>query len=454
MSLRSLIPPRGNQHALKESENRGCGSQSINDEFDLVVEWDAVIERARSHPHEASECYLNNYMPTDSTESGSHRSDSPINYKPLHAACKHNPPLGAVEALVSAHPTAVLERTVEGTALKIAAVSRVSSIQVLRFLLVAELAMWKRLVQDTGGNEEDSSGEGMQASLYHGKNPIHWIYESSISVHAAGMLLTVYPEGAFKRSLQSLTETKAESPLIEIINDFADDQERLENVGNIVNESVEDVCDENEKDSESTEDKRSGKERRWQKFLLILQATDRVLNLSEPLPFTGAGPRITPNPSLTNQAASRSANISTTATNSKPPLKQRKSDFSTQRFNPVHTFIRCIMNHKLGLERCRDFCVWCVLDEMGKRIPQEEFVGSFQILAESQRADCRLCHSEIEDFIEFLINADRETAFTRMSDGRLVGNVAIENGWPCKEALLRQIDAFTCFTRLRREHTK
>lgn len=45
-------------------------------------------------------------------------------------------------------------------------------------------------------------------------------------------------------------------------------------------------------------------------------------------------------------------------------------------------------------------------------------------------------------------------ATMRMSDGRLVGNVAIENGWPCKEALLRQIDAFTCFTRLRREHTK
>ena len=87
--------------------------------------------------------------------------------------------------------------------------------------------------------------------------------------------------------------------------------------------------------------------------------------------------------------------------------------------------------------------VWSILCEMGKRIPQE-FVGSFLTLAESQAADCRLCHEEIKHIVEYLIDADHKAAFApRVSDGRLLGHVALENGWPCKEVLSHKTTA-TC----------
>ena len=76
---------------------------------------------------------------------------------------------------------------------------------------------------------------------------------------------------------------------------------------------------------------------------------------------------------------------------------------------------------------------------MGKRIPRDEFAGSFQILAQGQAADCRLCRTVIKDIVEDLIDADHKTAFLlSMTDRRLLGNVAVENGWPCEEVLSRK----------------
>ena len=78
LSLQSLIPPQGKQ--LEESSKRKDRSRSSNEEKldQLEVDWDAVIERAMSHPHEARECYFKQArsmsdMSIDSTEPGSNR---------------------------------------------------------------------------------------------------------------------------------------------------------------------------------------------------------------------------------------------------------------------------------------------------------------------------------------------------------------------------------------------
>jgi hypothetical protein len=490
LSLQSLIPPQGKQLVSQESESKGCGSQS-NDEVDTdrKVDWDAVVKRAMSHPHEARECYFKHGRPisetaTDSIALGSSRSDSPIIcYKSLHAACKYDPSLEAIEALLHAHPSAALDCTFEGTALKIAAENR-SSMMVLRLLLVAELAMWKRLLEEkqrqtfqressnktSGEEEEDARVEEMEtSSLYHGKNPIHWICEPHVPVKTVGMLLTWYPYGAFKRPSVSdgaPFDLTVESPFIDIIDEFARDQDELEDDRDAIEDDVEDEYDKEASESDEsmsptmlrrtwTEKKRSRKERRWKKFLHIIQATDRVLNLTRPLPFTAAGGHSTQDldPSLPNQASSTGHtklvagmnNVQTCLSHksSSQPSEQRRSDSNDPRFRPVHAFIRSITNPKLGLELCRAYGVRSILGEMRLRIP-EEFVGSFQILAESQAADCRLCHEEIKDIVEYLIDVDHKTAFApRISDGRLLGHVALENGWPCKEVISHKKTA-TC----------
>jgi hypothetical protein len=80
---------------------------------------------------------------------------------------------------------------------------------------------------------------------------------------------------------------------------------------------------------------------------------------------------------------------------------------------------------------------------MHLRIP-EDFVGSFEVLAERKAADCRLCHEEMKDIVEYLVDVDHKTAFApRISDGRLLGHVALENGWPCKEVISHKKTA-TC----------
>jgi hypothetical protein len=124
LSLQSLIPPQGRlsqaQAKVQASKSKGGGSRPDNEED---VNWDAVIARCNSHPHEARESYFKRrntpkrQCNTASQESNS-VSDSPINYKPLHAACKCDPPLEAVGAILHAHPSAALDNTFEGTALR------------------------------------------------------------------------------------------------------------------------------------------------------------------------------------------------------------------------------------------------------------------------------------------------------------------------------------------------
>lgn len=438
LSLQSLIPPQGKQLV----SSKGCGSQSNEDEIEkLEVDWDAVVERAMSHPHEAREFYFKQARPmremtTDCIELGSSRGYS-FNYKPLHAACKYDPSLEAIEALLHAHPSAAIDCTFEGTALKIAAESR-ASLMVLRLLLVAELAMWmtmrKRLLQEKerqaleressnrdaiGENENDAMVEEREtSSLYHGKNPIHWICEPHIPVKTVAMLLTWYPNGAFKRpsvSEGAPFDLVFDSPLIEIIDDFARDQDELEDDRDAIEDDVEDEYDEVASESDKSSEKMSTAtlrpERRWQKFLHIIHATDRVLNLPRPLPLTVG------------------MNIGETC--------------QSHEFRAVHAFIRCITNPKLGLELCQAYGVWSIVREMHLRIP-EDFVGSFEVLAERKAADCRLCHEEMKDIVEYLVDVDHKTAFApRISDGRLLGHVALENGWPCKEVISHKKTA-TC----------
>ena len=456
LSLQSLIPPQGRlsqaQAKVQASKSKGGGRRPDNEED---VNWDAVIARCNSHPHEARESYFKRrntpkrQCNTASQESNS-VSDSPINYKPLHAACKCDPPLEAVEAILHAHPSAALDNTFEGTALKIAAENRVSSLEVLRLLMVAELAMYKKLLEDkyrqqsTQESNHAASGASQElssaSSVFYGKNPITWICEPSIPVKTLEMLLRWLPWGAFKRPsvIDGAPDNMIlESPLIEIIDAFARDQDDIDDDDESSDTEPEEKDYESDKPPEkvspgklrttvrsiSSEKKRL---RRWKKFLHILFATDRVLHPAAQTMLAQA--------SMRND--DHTQHLQTQSEQSRP-------------FRPVHALMRCITNQYLGLELCRPYGVWFILQEMTRLIPQE-FVAHdesdgrtpFQILAESQASDCRLCHAEIKDIVECLMDADHRTAFSpRLSDGRLLGHVAVENGWPCKDLLATKTTA-------------
>ena len=464
LSLQSLIPPQGRlsqaQAKAQESKSKGGGSRPDNEED---VNWDAVIARCKSHPHEARESYFKrsdgpkrqcNTASTASQESNS-VSYSPIIYKPLHAACKCDPPLEAVEAILHAHPSAALDNTFEGTALKIAAENRVSS-EVLRLLLVAELAMFKKLLEDkvrqqsTQESNHAASGASQElssaSSVFYGKNPINWICQPSIPVKTVGTLLTWLPWGAFKRPsvIDGAPDNMIlESPLIEIIDAFARDQDDIDDDDESSDtEPEEKELYESDKSPEkvppgklrtissiSSEKKRL---RRWKKFLHILFATDRVLHPTAQTMLAQASMR---NDDHTEHLQTQS--------------EQSRNPDGPRPFRPVHALMRCITTQYLGLELCRPYGVWFILQEMTRLIPQE-FVAHeesdgrtpFHILAESQAADCRLCHAEIKDIVECLMDADHRTAFSpRLSDGRLLGHVAVENGWPCKDLLATKTTA-------------
>ena len=63
----------------------------------------------------------------------------------------------------------------------------------------------------------------------------------------------------------------------------------------------------------------------------------------------------------------------------------------------------------------------------------------FQTLAENKAADCKLSVEEKRDIVECIMEANYKAVhLPRQLDGRLIGHVAIENGWPgCKEKLLK-----------------
>ena len=166
------------------------------------------------------------------------------------------------------------------------------------------------------------------------------------------------------------------------------------------------------------------KERRWERFLHVLWATDYALR-----------------PTRSSSSASAVSN------KKRARVSQQKQTES--RFHPVHAWVRCICSPYLGLEKAKKHAVWSVLSDMYKRIPEEfreidDDKTLFQTLAESKATNCKLSVEEIQDIVELIIEADYKSAFIpRQTDGRLIGHIAIENGWPCQSLLSKKPSA-TC----------
>jgi len=419
--------------------------------------------------------------------------------------------------------------------------------------------------QRNNSNDDDILAQQQQqqqaSNMFYGHNPIQWITERSIPVKTAAMLLKWYPNGAFQRSPYEddvscysslrddiMDEAESTSPLIEIIDDFARDHYA---------EDTEDTADNDDNDEEGynsydsetdyDDDEMPSSERqsisaaitaatttpaatseaaapeytattamqpqtyhqrqhvrqekRWEKFLHILYATDLTLQSIRPpsphsttfakennggeascsstLPSSNAAasaetatavttelstaasadPSLSKNnESLVSESAAANAPSSSpmtpppaTATSNNPTKSQPKT---TPQFRPVHAFLRCLTTPhcNLGLHNCRPYGAWSVLRVMVQRVPSEfakRDAGdgdrtAFQTLAESDAQDCELCLEEVKDVVECLMDADYRSAFLpRKSDGRLIGHVALENGWPCKDLFSRKTSA-TC----------
>ena len=611
--ITSFHPPDNDQVATKNDNNGGSDEGTTNSNNNAItqtnkndeiiqVDWSAVIERARTHPHEAKEFYfgsdassatadfdssvINTKLPCedksippatplgDVTDTNQEKEDEGVlandnnnnanftspkiaTYKPLHAMLKYDPPLPAVEAVLRAYPPAALDVTFEGTALKIAAESKVSSMMVLRLLLVAEMAMRKKKVmaahqqqhrhhahqmemkksnqllsqqiekyksdveieEGTHNSENENDGENTQphdviiatddgdyresmgesntSSIFFGQNPIRWICEPRIPVKIAALLLKWYPVGAFQRQWDSVGAPvddlgayvgdengdidvdgasssfyESESPLIEIVDDFARDHDKADDDPNedqeenddddldFYDSDSDDDCEDPSNPKQKTTSMRreqSRKERRWEKFLHILHATDKALLLAK----SNALIATTEKHNYASMPKQISSDVVTVTSAASAIAPSAKTDSSTAKvkispppspFRPVHAWIRCLTHPHLGLEHCRPYGVWSVLRVMGQRIPSEfttrdESDGNrtaFQTLAESPAKDCRLCLEEVRDVVECLMDADYRSAFLpRKIDGRLIGHVALENGWPCRDLFSRKASA-TC----------
>ncbi|KAL3803543.1 hypothetical protein HJC23_014091 [Cyclotella cryptica] len=482
------------------------------------LDWTAVIARVQSHPREAGESYFVRSTPSSpdgpvpivdpSTSSNNNNSNAAqehtiLTYKPLHAMLKYDPPLAAVQAVLKAHPHAALDVTFEGTALKIAAESRVSSSSVLRLLLVAEMAMRKKVLieerlaksraeeADRDGNDDDKKEETIDSSsvvsapappiidnetltnnfdlvtvlpspssspsrMFVGHNPIRWIAESHIPRKSAALLLKWYPVGAFQRprdddglpveeieqDYQDEDAMYSDSPLIEIIDDFASDQDVLlqEQRENHEVDDDDDAQEEEQDESASGEDDDDDDD----------SSTD--LNVHETIDGDDDNDDCRVDGTRRCRGHRIRGCIDHCSIVHRVPVAPAPVPPQAARFHPVHAFIRCITNPNLGLEICRPYGVWSILRAMGQRIPSEftakdESDGNrtaFQTLAESPAGDCRLCIEEVRDVVECLMDADYRSAhLPRKSDGRLIVHVALENGWPCRDMLSRKTSA-TC----------
>ena len=167
------------------------------------------------------------------------------------------------------------------------------------------------------------------------------------------------------------------------------------------------------------------KEKRWEKFLHILFSTDYALR-----------------PTRKRQTETPKKGSSTETKQSTSSVKT-----DTKNFHPIHAWIRCLCSPYIGLEQAHSYGVWSVLHEMRQRIPEEFSVRDesdgnrtvFQTLAENKAAACKLSVEEKRDIVECIMEANYKAVhLPRQSDGRLIGHVAVENGWPgCKEKLLK-----------------
>jgi len=172
------------------------------------------------------------------------------------------------------------------------------------------------------------------------------------------------------------------------------------------------------------------KEKRWERFLHILFSTDYALQ-----------------PTRKRQTVT-SKKSGTTET--KQATSSAETD--TKNFHPIHAWVRCLCSPYIGLEQAHSYGVWSVIHEMRQRIPEEFSVRDetdgnrtvFQSLAENKAADCKLSIEEKRDIIECIMEANYKAVhLPRQSDGRLIGHVAVENGWPVKDLLERKTSA-TC----------
>lgn len=543
ISLRKLIPPKDcarmrsrlhqPQHGVQQqhldatameeifnpSGKTGSSSISQQQSGNVQFDWSSVVARAKTHPQEATQSYFGpvktanvaNTEKATSTKSATATASAAdsaaatnitiniLTYKPLHAMLKYDPPLEAVEAVLRAHPEAVLDVTFEGSALKIASESRVSSMLVLRLLLVAEMAMRKKLLQQQQEQQQNLKQNGRQEvgamdqgkvgedehmisadkksatkatgteseskrptapqptiqvdplltppDMFLGHNPIRWITERRIPVKTAAMLLKWYPIGGFQRPRDNNGVTsddamhydimEAESPLIEIVDDFARDHYDEGNAGRDNDEEDGYESDDDYDDLSGGEHKqpamqthqqreRLRKEKRWEKFLHILYATNLALQSTKRQPASNeeGTPPVSPKPTSEELGAASVTAADSTASKSEITSKEQPAQSSSNSntitpFRPVHAWIRCLTSPLLGLENCRPYGVWSVLRVMGQRIPSEFTVRDtidgnrtvFQTLAESPSSDCKLCLAEVKDIVECLIDADHRSAF-------------------------------------------
>ena len=198
------------------------------------------------------------------------------------------------------------------------------------------------------------------------------------------------------------------------------------------------------------------REIRWEKLLHILYATDYALRPTRQKKKSSVQPDYSSSISSYKKKNSPEKKIemkqtSATSNNDKTEEKCRKGGATP--FHPVHAWIRCLTSPYLGLESCCPYGVYSVLRDMYNRIPEEFTIKDetndnktvFQTLAESNASNCKLVSKdEIRDIVEFILEADYRSAFMpRRCDGRLIGHVAVENGWPVKDLLERKTSA-TC----------
>jgi len=321
-----------------------------------------------------------------------------------------------------------LDVTFEGTALKIACESRVSSMLVLRLLLVAEMAMRKKAQQEQDQKkhsaESDTSASALREAInsqlepssiqgdsrisaqnmFFGHNPIIWITERRIPVKTAAMLLKWYPIGAFQRpwdedGAPATADTfdtdgiDVESPLIDIVDAFARDH--FDEVAAGGEGAGADGDDGDGYDSETDYDSAPPlpeqntspqaaamqpqthqqrdhvrKERQWEKFLHILYATDLSLQ-STRRRISVAEESALPNATTTAAAAAASLLRAHSSEDQSEVSPHTTGSRPLTPFRPVHAWIRCLTSPFLGLERIRPYGVWSILRVMSKRIPSE-----------------------------------------------------------------------------------
>jgi len=198
------------------------------------------------------------------------------------------------------------------------------------------------------------------------------------------------------------------------------------------------------------------REIRWEKLLHILYATDYALRPTRQKKTSSIQPDYSSSISSYKKKNSPEKKIemkqTSSITSNSDKIEERGKKGATS-FHPIHAWIRCLTSPYLGLESCRPYGVYSVLRDMYNRIPEEFTVKDetndnktvFHTLAESNVSNCKLVSKdEIRDIVEFILEADYRSAFMpRQCDGRLIGHVAVENGWPVKDLLERKTSA-TC----------